>query len=79
MIFSMRSCGSPIGTGVVKGVGKGILLRHDKCSLEEFGGPIKLTKEWAKSCIIASKWALVKGELTPNLRYYPVILKISID
>ena len=54
MIVSMRSCGSPIGTGIVKGIGKGILLKHDKCSLEEFGGPIKLTKEWAKSCITAS-------------------------
>ena len=52
MIVSMRSHGSPIGTGVVKGIGEGILLKHYKCSLEEFG--IKLTKEWAKS--IMMKW-----------------------
>ena len=51
LIVSMRSRGSPIGTAVVCGVGRGIMLKHDKASLEEFGGTIKLTKEWSKSVL----------------------------
>ena len=40
----MRSQGTAIGTSVVIGVGKGILLKHKKSTVE-------LGKEWAKSVL----------------------------
>ena len=42
MIGDMRSRGTPIGTSVVVGVGRGILLKHKKST-------VVLNKEWAKS------------------------------
>ena len=48
-IALMRERGAPIGTSIVIGIGRGIVEKYDKSPLEEFGGPIKLTKEWAKS------------------------------
>ena len=51
LIVSMRSRGSPVGTAVVCGVGRGIMLKHERASLEEFGGTVRLNKEWAKSVL----------------------------
>lgn len=51
LIVSMRSRGAPVGTSVVIGIGRGILLKHSKASLQEFGGTIHLNKEWAKSVL----------------------------
>ena len=51
LILSMRARGVPIGTSVVIGMGRGILLKHNRSQLEEYGGMIKLNKEWAKSIL----------------------------
>lgn len=44
MIGDMRSRGTPIGTSVIIGVGRGILLKHKKST-------VVLNKEWAKSVL----------------------------
>ena len=36
----MRSRGAPVGTSVVIGVGRGIMLKHSKPMLSEFGGAV---------------------------------------
>ena len=46
-IKAMRERGTSIGSGTVIGIGRGILLKHEKSSLHEFGGPITLSKDWA--------------------------------
>ena len=51
LIISMRSRGAPVGTSIVIGVGRGILLKHNKSLLSECGGPVFLNKEWAKSVL----------------------------
>ena len=38
---------SQIGSHIVIGIGRGILLKYEKSSLHEFGGPITLNKDWA--------------------------------
>ena len=40
IITEMRSRGTAIGSTIVVAVARGILLKHDKQQLEEFGGPI---------------------------------------
>ena len=70
LIISMRSRGTPIGSSVVIAIGRGILLKHDKRSLEEFGGHIKLGKEWAKSVLrrmgYTKRRANSKSKVLPN-------------
>ena len=51
VIIAMRERGTPIGTTTVVGIGRGVVLKTDKTILEEFGGPVKLNKEWAKSVL----------------------------
>ena len=51
IIIAMRGRGTPISTNIIIGIGRGILLKHSKSSLEEFGGRVKLNKEWAKSVL----------------------------
>ncbi len=49
IIVSLRSRGTPIGTSVIIGIG--MLLKHNRSSMNEFGGDIVLGKEWAKSVL----------------------------
>ncbi len=42
---------SAVGTSVIIGVGRGIMLKSNKASLQEFGGTISLNKEWAKNIL----------------------------
>ena len=49
LVLELRSRGSPISTSVVLGLGRGLLLKHNKRMLVEFGGSIQLNKEWARS------------------------------
>ncbi len=51
IIVSLRSRGTPIGTSVIIGIGRGLLLKHNISSMNEFGGDITLGKEWAKSVL----------------------------
>ena len=66
----MRSRGAPIGTSVIIGIGRGILLKHNRSGLEEFGGSLKLNKEWAK-CILrrmgySKRRANAKAKISPS-------------
>ena len=51
MILSMRGHGTPIGTSIITGIGRGIMLEHNRTGLKEFGGLVNLNKEWAKSVL----------------------------
>ena len=44
LVASLRLRGSPVGSHVVVGLARGILLKYDRTSLKEFGGSIILTK-----------------------------------
>ena len=46
-IVAMRERGTPIGSSTVIGIGRGIILKHERSSLNEFGGLITLNKDWA--------------------------------
>ena len=46
-IVSMRKRGTPISSHMLIGVARGLLLKHNKSFLNDFGGPITLTKDWA--------------------------------
>ena len=43
----MRKRGTPISSHMVIGVARGLLLKHNRSFLNDFGGPITLTKDWA--------------------------------
>ena len=51
MILSMRGHVTPIGTSIIMGIGRGIMLKHNRTGLKEFGGLVNLNKEWAKSVL----------------------------
>ncbi len=51
LITAMRSRGAAVGTNVIIGVGRRIMLKSNKASLQEFGGTIPLNKEGAKSIL----------------------------
>ena len=51
MILSMRGHGTPIGTSIIMAIGRGIMLKHNRTGLKEFGGLVNLNKEWAKSVL----------------------------
>lgn len=50
-IVSLRAQQASINCHVVLGVARALLLKHSKSSLSEFGGPIKLEKEWARQLL----------------------------
>lgn len=47
-IKDLRISGGIINTNIVRCIGRGVLLHKDKFQLEEFGGPVCLSKEWAQ-------------------------------
>ena len=51
LIKAMRKAGTTINSAIVIGVGRGLLLKSKRELLDEYGGPIILTKEWAKSVL----------------------------
>ena len=51
VIIEMHSRGTPIGSTIVVAVARGILLKHNKAMLEDFGGPLKLNHHWAKQVL----------------------------
>ena len=68
-ILLMRDHQAAIGSSIVVGLGRGLLLKYNKASLDEFGGPIKLSKEWAHSVLqrmgFSKRRANSKSKLTP--------------
>ena len=73
MILSMRGHGTPIGTSIIMGIGRGIMLKHNRTGLKEFGGLVNLNRSGLK--VFYAEWVLVKGELAPNQRCCLVIFK----
>ena len=51
MIRSRRGHGTLIGTSIIIGIGREIMLKHNRTDLKEFGGVVNLNKEWAKSVL----------------------------
>ena len=50
-IIAMRSRGTHIGSNIIIGVARGILLKHNRLALEEFGETAYLSKGWAKQVL----------------------------
>ena len=50
-IIGMRSRGTPIGTTVVVGIGRGLILKDQKTHPEYFINPDVLTRDWARSVL----------------------------
>lgn len=69
-IKSMREHQAAISSSVVIGVGRAILMKHDKMVLSDFGGPLTLNKEWARSVMkrmgFSKRRANSKSKVTPN-------------
>uniref|UniRef100_A0A1X7U266 HTH CENPB-type domain-containing protein n=1 Tax=Amphimedon queenslandica TaxID=400682 RepID=A0A1X7U266_AMPQE len=51
IIKEMRCRGTPIGSTIVVAVARGILLKHNRQMMEEFGGSLKPNKSWAKQVL----------------------------
>ena len=51
LIKDIRLRGACINSDVVIGIGKGLLTKTNRTLLDDYGGPIKLTKNWAKSVL----------------------------
>ena len=66
MIGDMRSRGTPIGTSVIIGVGRGILLKHKKST-------VVLNKEWAKS--VLHRMGYTKRKANINVKFCLIILR----
>lgn len=67
-VKSMRDRQTAISSSVIIGVGRALLMKHDKMSLSDYGGPLQLDKEWDHSILRRmgfSKWrANSKSKLT---------------
>ena len=50
-ILSMRKHQAAVSSSIVIGLGQGLLLKHNKSLLSDFGGPITLNKAWAH-CVL---------------------------
>lgn len=69
-IKRMREHQAAISSSVVVGVGRALVMKHDKMTLSDFGGPVQLNKEWARSVLrrmgFSKRRANFKSKLTPN-------------
>lgn len=52
---------------IVVAVGKGIVTKHNKWSLKEYGGTIELTKHWAESILHRMKFVKRRGSTKVHL------------
>ena len=48
LVEETRARGTAINSSIPSGVGRGIVMKSNKSLLHEYGGPIQLSKEWAK-------------------------------
>ena len=55
-IRARRSNGAVLTRLTVIGIGKGVVMRHNKFYLKEFGGHTNLTKNWAESILHRMKF-----------------------
>uniref|UniRef100_A0A1X7UF92 Uncharacterized protein n=1 Tax=Amphimedon queenslandica TaxID=400682 RepID=A0A1X7UF92_AMPQE len=51
-IRTQRSSGAVVSRSTVIAIGKGVVMKHNKFYLKEFGGHIDLTKYWAESVCV---------------------------
>lgn len=68
-IKDLRISGGIINTNIVRCIGRGVLLHKDKFQLEEFGGPVCLSKEWARSVLIRMNFT--KRKATKGIKHKP--------
>ena len=65
----MRSRGTPVGSNIVIGVARGILLKHNRSALKELGGTVQLSKGWGKQVLqrmgFTKRRANSKTKVTP--------------
>ena len=67
-IKRQRSKGAVVTRFTVIAIARAIVMKHNRCLLSEFGGTIKLTKEWAKSILHRMKY--VKRKFLPMQLIY---------
>ena len=60
-IKAQRDNGAVVTRATVIGIGKGVVMRHNKWSLKEYGGTINLTKHWAESILHRMKYVKRRG------------------
>ena len=65
----MRSRGTSIGSNIVIGVARDILLNHNRLALEEFGGTAHLSKGWAKQ--VLHRMGFTKRKATSKAKVLP--------
>ena len=74
----MRSRGAPVGTSVVIGVGRGIMLKHSKPMLSEFGGAVIFMAVWSQFNIKAEGMSsIVTTDLTSLKNCSLIAMKFS--
>ena len=69
-IKDVRAAGTPIDTTVVMASGEAIVRRTNKMLLKENGGPIDITKSWAKSLL--SRIGYVKYKVCSTAKVEPL-------
>ena len=69
-IKDVRAAGTPVDTTVVMASGEAIVRRTDKKLLKENGGPIDITKSWAKSLL--TRIGYVKRKACSTAKVEPV-------
>lgn len=60
-IKAQRDCGAIVTRSTVVGIGRGVVLKHNKFLLAEFGGHINITKHWAESILHSMKFVKRRG------------------
>ena len=48
-LVKVRECGGAVNTAITMAGAKGLLLKLDRTQLQEYGGPVTLSRAWAKS------------------------------
>ena len=57
----VRECGGTVNTAITIAGAKGLLLKQDRTRLQEYGGPITLSKAWAKSLLLRMGFVKRRG------------------
>ena len=72
-IVSMRSLQAVINCNVVLGTARDLLLKNNRSLLSDFGGPITLEKEWARS--VLQRMGFSKQRATSTSKVTPTHLE----
>lgn len=66
-ITNLRKSGGVVNTSIVRAVGLGIVMAHDKQLLSENDGPITLSKTWAYSLLQRMNFVKRRGSCTAKV------------